>query len=43
MDRKTAIKWIEQIKHRIRGGDEDFDRQRKEALTKWMEEQDAAD
>ena len=32
MDRKTAIEWIEQIKHRISGGDEDFDRQRKEAL-----------
>ena len=32
MDRKTAIEWIEQVKHRIRGGDEDFDRQRKEAL-----------
>lgn len=32
MDRKTAIEWVEQIKHRIRGGDEDFDRQRKEAL-----------
>ena len=32
MDRKNAIEWIEQIKHRIYGGDEDFDRQRKEAL-----------
>lgn len=32
MDRKTAIEWIEQIKHRISGGDEVFDRQRKEAL-----------
>ena len=32
MDRKTAIELIEQIKHRISGGDEDFDRQRKEAL-----------
>lgn len=32
MDRKTAIEWLEQIKHRIRGGDEGFDRQRKEAL-----------
>lgn len=32
MDRETAIEWIKQIKHRISGGDEDFDRQRKEAL-----------
>lgn len=32
MNRKTAIEWLEQIKHSIRGGDEDFDRQRKEAL-----------
>ena len=32
MDRKTAIKWIEQIKYRISGGDEYFDRQRKESL-----------
>lgn len=32
MNRKIAIEWLEQIKHRIRGGDEDFDRQRKEAL-----------
>ena len=32
MDRRTAIEWLEQIKHRIRGGDEEFDRQRKESL-----------
>ena len=32
MDRKTAIEWLEQIKHSIRGGDEEFDRQRKESL-----------
>lgn len=32
MDRRTAIEWLEQIKHRICGGDEEFDRQRKESL-----------
>ena len=32
MDRRTAIEWLEQIKHSIRGGDEEFDRQRKESL-----------
>jgi len=32
MDRRTAIEWLKQIKHRIRGGDEEFDRQRKESI-----------
>ena len=32
MDRRTAIEWLEQIKHHIRGGDEEFDRQRKESI-----------
>ena len=32
MDRRTAIEWMEQIKHRICGGDEVFDRQRKESI-----------
>lgn len=32
MDRRTAIEWLERIKHNIHGGDEEFDRQRKESL-----------
>lgn len=32
MDRKTAIDWLESIRHDVHGGDEEYDRRRKEAL-----------
>lgn len=39
MNRQEAIEWLEQIKDiYIRGGDEDFDRRRKEALDLAIEE-----
>ena len=32
MDRKTAIDWLESIRRGVHGGDEEYDRRRKEAL-----------